>query len=123
MHLTYTGKKTDTVKQEIVKAWKDEMRTRLMDMGIKHSDIDDETIESFYNFTLAIKYLFNHAFIQRRSTDLVMAGEDLIPQLMTNEELHSFMTSHALNTKYNTTREECIQSVETYMVEHLIRIE
>ena len=122
LNLTYTGKKIDSVKQEIVSAWKDDMRTRLMSMGIEHSDIDDETIESFYNFVLSIKYKYNDTLIRRRSTDLVMAGESLTPQIMTNKELHAFMVSHALNLKYNASREACIQAVETYMVEHLIRI-
>ncbi|KAK8800148.1 hypothetical protein WA171_004783 [Blastocystis sp. BT1] len=113
LNLTYTGKRIDSVKQEIMSMWKDDMRTKLMSMGIEHSDIDDETIESFYNFVLSIK----------RSTDLVMAGESLIPQIMTNKELHAFMASHALNLKYNASREACIQAVETYMVEHLIPVD
>ncbi len=123
LNLTYTGKRIDSVKQEIMSMWKDDMRTKLMSMGIEHSDIDDETIESFYNFVLSIKYTHNDILIRRRSTDLVMAGESLIPQIMTNKELHAFMASHALNLKYNASREACIQAVETYMVEHLIRTE
>ena len=73
LNLTYTGKRIDSVKQEIMSMWKDDMRTKLMSMGIEHSDIDDETIESFYNFVLSIKYTHNDILIRRRSTDLVIA--------------------------------------------------
>lgn len=123
LNLAYIGKRIDFVKQEIVRLWKEDMRTKLMNMGIEQCDIDDDTIETFYNFVLSIKYICNDSLIQRRSTDLLMAGETLTPQVMTNKELHEFMASHALNRKYNDSRESCIQAVETYMVEHLIRME
>ena len=50
-----------------------------------------------------------------------MAGVELTPQTMTMESLQEFMQNHALNTAVNTTREACVQSVETYLMEHLTR--
>lgn len=55
LNITFVGKKTTTIKREIMEAWTNAMRTRLADMGVDHAWIDDTMIEPFFNYFLALK--------------------------------------------------------------------
>ena len=50
-----------------------------------------------------------------------MTGEEVVPQLMSLEQLQEFMRNHQLIVLPSTSREECIQIVETYLMEHTER--
>ena len=55
LNISFLGKKTETVKREILEAWTDAMRTRLADVEIDHTWIDDAVMEPFFNYFLALK--------------------------------------------------------------------
>ena len=54
LNISFLGKKTETVKREM-EAWTDAMRTRLADVRIDHTWIDDAVMEPFFNYFLALK--------------------------------------------------------------------
>ena len=53
--------------------------------------------------------------------NLKMTGEEVVPRLMSLEQLQKYMQNHHLIAPPSATREECIQVVETYLMEHTKR--